>query len=141
MYVCLGCVYVCVCACRCVCNMIVLCVYVCMCLCVCACVCVMAGESSDGWYWGYTNGRKGLVPANFVSCRVCLYVNACKGGCDLLPHPLSPAYHLHPIHPVDTLNSYWFIVPHPLSRLFLYMYRCVSGEGHPTKFSSGPSPQ
>ena len=33
------------------------------------------GESADGWYWGYCNGHKGLVPGNHVSPSVRLFVS------------------------------------------------------------------
>ena len=29
----------------------------------------ITGKSADGWYWGYANGFKGLLPANFVSAN------------------------------------------------------------------------
>ena len=29
-------------------------------------VITITGQSQDGWYWGYANGRKGLLPYNFV---------------------------------------------------------------------------
>ena len=37
-------------------------------------VITITGQSQDGWYWGYANGRKGLLPYNFV---------------DILPAPAS----------------------------------------------------
>ena len=29
-------------------------------------VIAITGRSADGWFWGYSNGRKGLLPSNFV---------------------------------------------------------------------------
>jgi len=39
-------------------------------------VIAVTGESADGWFWGYCNGRKGLLPANHVSFPLSLPPNS-----------------------------------------------------------------